>query len=286
MTWNPHCTNEVAANAPRSRAGFTLMEVLLVLVILVVLASMAVTMFGGTQEQALKDAAKGQVGIFKSAINLYKFHTRELSRPAWTDLIDKPGDANVGQSLGRAVPGCRQGAARSVGPRIQVRRARQAQRRFVRRLVDRAPTARTAPPTTSATGKTKRILDPCSTHASRPVARPNGLTLVEVMPRARAVGGDRRGFGAAAGRLVLARRPQSGAATCCAARGREARLAAMQSGETLRRFASSRRAAGFRSLRSISSACPKATSCRRTTRMPSTPPPICCGSRKTACPMA
>ena len=62
----------------RSRLGFTLIELLLVLAILVVLASMVVTMFGGTQERALKDAAKGQVGIFKSGVNLYKFHTRNF----------------------------------------------------------------------------------------------------------------------------------------------------------------------------------------------------------------
>ena len=39
------------------RQGFTLMEVLLVLMILVVLASMAVGIFGGTQQRAEKDAA-------------------------------------------------------------------------------------------------------------------------------------------------------------------------------------------------------------------------------------
>lgn len=78
----------------RDRAGFTLIELLLVLAILVVLASMVVTMFSGTQEKALKDAAKGQVGIFKSAINLYKFHTRGY--PQGLDgLVSKPSDANV-----------------------------------------------------------------------------------------------------------------------------------------------------------------------------------------------
>src|SRR5436190_24029280 len=77
-----------------SRAGFTLIELLLVLAILVVLASMVITMYGGTQERAFKDAAKGQVGIFKSGINLYKFHTR--SYPQGLDnLINKPGDATL-----------------------------------------------------------------------------------------------------------------------------------------------------------------------------------------------
>src|SRR3954468_7822586 len=78
----------------RDRAGFTLIELLLVLAILVVLASMVVTMFSGTQERALKDAAKGQVGIFKSAVNLYKFHTRSYPGDL-SGLTAKPSDANV-----------------------------------------------------------------------------------------------------------------------------------------------------------------------------------------------
>ena len=78
------------------RGGFTLMEVLLVLVILVVLASMAVTMFGGTQERALKDAARGQVGIFKSAVDYYHFHTRQYPE-SLEGLINKPSDSKIAE---------------------------------------------------------------------------------------------------------------------------------------------------------------------------------------------
>lgn len=78
------------------RQGFTLMEVLLVLMILVVLASMAVTIFGGTQDQALKDAAKGEVGVFKSAINLYKFHTKNYPGDL-EDLVNKPSDSKAAE---------------------------------------------------------------------------------------------------------------------------------------------------------------------------------------------
>lgn len=76
------------------RLGFTLMELLLVLMILVVLASMAITTFTGTQEEALKNAAKGQVGIFKSAVNLYKFHTKEYPQ-ALDNLTQKPSDSRL-----------------------------------------------------------------------------------------------------------------------------------------------------------------------------------------------
>jgi general secretion pathway protein G len=80
----------------QAKQGFTLMEVLLVLMILVVLASMAVTIFGGTQEQALKDAAKGEIGVFKSAINLYKFHTKGFPSDL-EDLNKKPGDSKAAE---------------------------------------------------------------------------------------------------------------------------------------------------------------------------------------------
>jgi general secretion pathway protein G len=76
------------------RLGFTLMELLLVLMILVILASMAITTFSGTQEEALKNAAKGQVGIFKSAVNLYKFHTKEFP-PSLSELTKRPGDSRI-----------------------------------------------------------------------------------------------------------------------------------------------------------------------------------------------
>jgi len=58
----------------RRRAGFTLMEVLLVLAILVILGSMAVvsytTIFAGAKE----DAARTQLGIFEDAMKLYSLH--------------------------------------------------------------------------------------------------------------------------------------------------------------------------------------------------------------------
>jgi general secretion pathway protein G len=78
----------------RRNAGFTLIELLLVWAILVVLASMVVTMFGGTQDKALKDAAKGQVGIFKTAVNMYKFHTRNFPEDL-NGLIEKPSDESI-----------------------------------------------------------------------------------------------------------------------------------------------------------------------------------------------
>ena len=80
----------------RVRAAFTLMEVLLVLVILVVLASMAVTIFQGTQEGAMQDTAKGQIGILKAAVDMYKFHCRN-SPDGLDGLVNKPSDAKAAE---------------------------------------------------------------------------------------------------------------------------------------------------------------------------------------------
>jgi general secretion pathway protein G len=55
----------------RREGGFTLIEVLLVLVILVILASFAVMQFTGIRKRANLQAAKTQVGLCKSALQMY-----------------------------------------------------------------------------------------------------------------------------------------------------------------------------------------------------------------------
>jgi general secretion pathway protein G len=74
------------------RSAFTLIEVLLVLIILVILASLAVTQFGGIREQANIDAAKAQIGIVKSAIEMYKLHANKYP-PKLQDLWEEPSDS-------------------------------------------------------------------------------------------------------------------------------------------------------------------------------------------------
>ncbi len=55
----------------KRQAGFTLIEVLLVLVILVVLGSIAVSTFTNTQRNAMKNAAKSQISMFKTPLAEY-----------------------------------------------------------------------------------------------------------------------------------------------------------------------------------------------------------------------
>ena len=86
-------------NRRRDAAGFTLMEVLLVLVILVVLASMAVNVFWGAQEKADKNAAAAQVGFYARAMDRYRLDMKKYP-PNLQDLITKPGDAAAANRWG------------------------------------------------------------------------------------------------------------------------------------------------------------------------------------------
>lgn len=53
------------------RGGFTLIEVLLVLVILVILGSLATVYIRGARESAMVDAASAQISLFKKGLDMY-----------------------------------------------------------------------------------------------------------------------------------------------------------------------------------------------------------------------
>jgi general secretion pathway protein G len=77
--------------AGRPVSGFTLIEVLLVLVILVILGSIAVPMFSGVGEQANLKAARVQVDMLESAINTYK-GTTLMTPNSLDELISAPSN--------------------------------------------------------------------------------------------------------------------------------------------------------------------------------------------------
>src|SRR5262245_55886972 len=81
----------------RSRGAFTLMEVLLVLVILVVLGAIVVPMFTGIGESANVKAATTQVGFLENAIDMYKFETKQLPG-SLDDLVNKPSDTKIAKN--------------------------------------------------------------------------------------------------------------------------------------------------------------------------------------------
>jgi general secretion pathway protein G len=77
---------------PRRRHGFTLMEVLLVLAILVILGSFAVTLFSGVREKANIDAAKTQISLVEDAARFYQLNMGTYPR-SLEDLVTVPSDA-------------------------------------------------------------------------------------------------------------------------------------------------------------------------------------------------
>lgn len=56
----------------RRRGGLTLIEVLLVLVILVIIGSLAVTAYGPIQRKAYVNAARTQINAFKTPLQAYR----------------------------------------------------------------------------------------------------------------------------------------------------------------------------------------------------------------------
>lgn len=56
---------------PARRRGFTLMEILLVLVILVILGSMVGVFISGARKRAFTDAARNQLNLFKGQMEQY-----------------------------------------------------------------------------------------------------------------------------------------------------------------------------------------------------------------------
>ena len=58
----------------RRGRGFTLIEVLMVLVILVIIASLAVSSYSNAQRSANINAAKAQIGLFKTPLSMYNLN--------------------------------------------------------------------------------------------------------------------------------------------------------------------------------------------------------------------
>jgi general secretion pathway protein G len=76
------------------RAGFTLIEVLLVLIILVIIGSLAVNVFTGTQDRASINAAKSNVSLIRGAIERYRLDMNKYPTKL-EDLWTKPSDTAV-----------------------------------------------------------------------------------------------------------------------------------------------------------------------------------------------
>lgn len=96
-----HRTNHTAR-----RQGFTLMEVLLVLVILVVIMGFAVPSLLGSKKKADIDSAKTQIGLFRTALEKYALdlNTFPTTEQGLDALTEKPSDLEEEQSSNWAGP--------------------------------------------------------------------------------------------------------------------------------------------------------------------------------------
>ena len=76
---------------PRRRGGFTLVEVLLVLVILVVIAGLGITNYVRNYKKGLVNAAKAQVKELSLVVDQYYTDCRQYP-PTLQALVQNPGD--------------------------------------------------------------------------------------------------------------------------------------------------------------------------------------------------
>ncbi len=78
----------------RNRAGFTLMEVLLVLAILVVLGSLVVVSFANIMGDADSKNAKIQISALQQAVRTYYIHVKQFPTDL-NDLMEQPANLAV-----------------------------------------------------------------------------------------------------------------------------------------------------------------------------------------------
>lgn len=88
--------------------GFTLVEMLLVLVILAALAAVVVPKFAGRSQQAKETAARSQISVFETALDI--FETDNGYYPSGSDgldeLVNQPSNATSwnGPHLKKGIP--------------------------------------------------------------------------------------------------------------------------------------------------------------------------------------
>ena len=91
--------SRVTNRRARRAIGFTLIEVLLVLIILVIIGSLAVNVFTGTQDKASINAAKSNVSLIRGAIDRYRLDMNKYPTKL-ADLWEQPSDSTASDKWG------------------------------------------------------------------------------------------------------------------------------------------------------------------------------------------
>jgi len=141
-------------SSPRLSA-FTLIEVLLVLIILVILGSLAANVFTGTQDKANVKSTIIQIGFIEGAIDRYRLEMNRYPGKL-KDLWEEPSDADEAQKWGpkNGAPPIWKKLPRTTGA-ILTNTFLKGKRIPTNTTSGRtAPTGRMAPMMISATGKT------------------------------------------------------------------------------------------------------------------------------------
>ena len=111
--------SKIRRNLATRQRGFTLVEMLLVLVILATLAAVVVPKFAGRSKQAKVTAAKSQISNLEIAIDSFEIDMGYFPKAGndLRDLIEEPNRNNLqdwqGRTLRRAYPGIHGGASTS-----------------------------------------------------------------------------------------------------------------------------------------------------------------------------
>ena len=93
---NPKSRPRISIRRRSGQGGFTLVELLLVLVILGILAAIVVPKFSGRTESAQITAAITQISTFNTALNSFEIDTGSFPRGAdgLQQLVARPADIN------------------------------------------------------------------------------------------------------------------------------------------------------------------------------------------------
>lgn len=87
------------SSIPPTRAGFTLIEVMLVLIILVIIGGLATRVFTGTQDKANRRATKFSIHQIEEAIKMYRQDMNKYPSKL-EDLWEKPSDKTDAERWG------------------------------------------------------------------------------------------------------------------------------------------------------------------------------------------